>query len=66
MWNDKFGKSVVVFGVDNGLSVNADNWKKDILVLGEGPTDGLDDTTITTEAKYSINITRSRKIKSAI
>ena len=66
MWNGKFGKDVVVFGVDNGLSVNPDYWKKDISVLGEGPTDGLDDTRTTTEAKYSINITRSRKIKSAL
>ena len=27
---------------------------KHILVLGEGPTQGLDDTTITTKVKYSI------------
>ena len=35
---------------------------KDILVLGEGPTQGLDDTTITAEAKYSINIKKRKKI----
>ena len=29
-----------------------DHSKKDILVIGELPTDGLGDTTITTEAKY--------------
>ena len=33
--------------------------KKDILVFGEGPTQGLDDTTITAKAKYSINFTRA-------
>ena len=33
-----------------------DNRKKDILVLGEGPKDTLDDTIITVEAKYSVNI----------
>ena len=36
-------------------SVHIDNKKKDILILGEGPTQGLDDTTLTTEAIYPIN-----------
>ena len=31
--------------------------KKDILILEKGPLDGLDDATITSEAKYSINFT---------
>ena len=30
--------------------------EKDILVLGEGPTDGLDDVIVTAEAKYLINL----------
>ena len=34
---------------------------KAILVLGEGPTNGLDDTTITAEAKNSVNIINSKK-----
>ena len=41
--------------------VHVDNKKKDILVLGEGPTQGLDDTTLTAEAKYRINFTQSGK-----
>ena len=32
--------------------------KKDILILGEGPTQGLDDTTLTAEKKYSMNFTK--------
>ena len=32
--------------------------KNNILALGEGPTQGLDDTTITAEVKYPINFTR--------
>ena len=32
-----------------------------LLVLGEDPTDKLDNITITAEAKYSLNITKSRK-----
>ena len=35
--------------------------KKDILVLGEGSTQGLDDTMVTAETKYPINFTRSRR-----
>ena len=41
--------------------MHTDNKKKDILVLGERPTQGLDDTMITTEAKYSINFSRSNR-----
>ena len=35
--------------------------KKDILFLGEGPTQGLDNATLTTEKYYSINFTETRK-----
>ena len=38
--------------------MHADDRKNDILVPGEGPADRLDYATITTEAKYSINITK--------
>ena len=34
---------------------------KKTLVLSERPTDDLDNITITAKAKYSINITKSRK-----
>ena len=36
-------------------AVQIDNKHKDILILGEIPTHRLDDTTLTTEAKYPIN-----------
>ena len=52
----EFSKPVVIFGLGNSSSVHADNRKKDILVLGEGPTDGLHDTAITAETIYSVNI----------
>ena len=32
-----------------------DNRRKDIFIPGKSPTDGLDDTTLTAEAEYSIN-----------
>ena len=40
-------------------SANAKN--KDDLILNEGPTQRLDDTTLTTEEKYPINFTQPRK-----
>ena len=42
-------------------SVHVDNKERDILILGEGPTQGLDGTTFTAEAKYPINKTQSGK-----
>ena len=50
-------------------SVHVDNKGKYILILGEGTTQGLDDTTLIAEAKYPINFRQSVKkncIKSAI
>ena len=38
-----------------------DNKNNDILILGEGPTQGLDDTALTVEAKCSINFTQPNK-----
>ena len=42
-------------------SVHIDNKNEDILILGEGPTQGLDDNTLTAEAKYPVNFTQSKK-----
>ena len=61
LFTSDWGKNVIIFGVDNSLSVLIDKRKKIMLILGEGQTDGLDDTKIATEDKYSINITESRK-----
>ena len=55
------GKNVIIFGVDMSSSVYIDNKRKDILILGKGPTQGLDGTRFTTEALYPINFTQSRK-----
>ena len=41
-----------------GLSVHVDNEGKDTLIPGEQPTQELDDTILTAEAKYSINFTK--------
>ena len=42
-------------------SVQFDNKGKDMLILGEGPTKVLDDTTLIAEAIYSINLTQPNK-----
>ena len=42
-------------------SGHVNNKGKDILILGEGPTQELDDTTLTGEAKYPINFTQSEE-----
>ena len=42
-------------------SMHIDNENKDILILGEGPTQELDDATLTAEAKHPINFTQPRK-----
>ena len=47
--------------LDMSSYVHIDNKGKDILILGEGPTQGLDYTTLTVEAIYPINFTQSGK-----
>ena len=50
------GQNVLIFGADMSTSIHIDNKKKDILVLGRGPTQGLE-STLTAEKMYSINFT---------
>ena len=47
----RFGQNVLIFGVDMNFSAHVDNKKKDILVLGIGPTQGLE-PTLTAEKVY--------------
>ena len=55
------GENVIIFGADMSSSVHVDNKGKDILILGEGPTQGLDKTILIAEAKYPISFTESGK-----
>ena len=41
-------------------TVHVDNRNKDILILSERPTEGLDDFALTTEAKYPTNFINGR------
>ena len=54
---NKTGKNAIIFGVDMSLSTKIDNRKKDILILGKGPTQGLEHT-LSAEKLYSINFTK--------
>ena len=56
----RFGQNVLIFVVDMSSSAHIDNKKKDILVLGKGPTQGLEHT-LTAEKMYSINFTVTKK-----
>ena len=50
------GRNVIIFGVDMSSSTKIDNRKKDVLILGKGPTQGLEHT-LSAEKMYSINFT---------
>ena len=56
-----FGQNVLIFGADMSTAPHIDNKKKDILVLGRGPTQGLE-STLTAEKLYSINFTVTKKV----
>ena len=55
------GRNVIIFGADMSSSIHVDSKNKNILILCEGPTEGLDDTALTAEAKYPINFTQPNK-----
>ena len=56
-----FGENCKIFGVDMSSSAYVHNKKKNIIILGEGPTQGLDGTTLTAEKMYSINFTENNE-----
>ena len=63
LWTDGSSgkKKAIIFGVDISSLGQTDDMKKDILILGKGPTEALDDTTMTAEAQYSINFSRLQR-----
>ena len=58
--NGGSGRNVKIFGVDLSSTTKIDNRKKDILILGKGPTQGLEHT-LSAEKMYSINFTEINK-----
>ena len=55
-----FDQNVLIFGVETSFSAHINNKKKDIFVLGKGPTQGLEHT-LTAEKMYYINFTVTKK-----
>ena len=55
-------KNFAILGAGNSLSKHTDYKTKDIQVLVEGLTDGLDNAAITGEGKYSFNVSNKKKI----
>ena len=58
--NGGYGQNVLTFGADMTTFIHIDKKKKDILVLGRGPRQGLE-STLTAEKMYSINFTEKNK-----
>ena len=54
------GRNVIIFGVDMSSSTKINNRKKDILILGKRPTQGLRHT-LSAEKMYSIDFTDYNK-----
>ena len=54
------GRNVIIFGVDMSSPTKIDNRKKDILILGKGPTQGLEHL-LSAEKIYSIDFTEHNK-----
>ena len=52
-----FAQNIIIFGADMNSSIHIDNKGKDILIVGKGPTQGLDEHSLTAEKMYSINFT---------
>ena len=52
-------RNVIIFGADMSNSVHANNKTKNYLLLGEGFTQGLDDTTLYAEKIYSVNFSKT-------
>ena len=43
-FGNEVARNVIIFGVDMSSSTKIDNRKKDFLILGKGPTQGLENT----------------------
>ena len=59
--NGGFGENVIIFGPHMSSSLHASNKMNNILVLGKGFIQGINDTTIYAEKTYSINFTKTKK-----
>ena len=54
-FDNDFARNAVIFGVDNCSSSHSDNRQNNFLILGEGPSYGINGSFISPEKKFSIN-----------
>ena len=57
----KCGKNMVIYAAESSSTSHTDNTAEYMLALVEVLPDELDGTTVTVEAKHSVNITKSKK-----
>ena len=58
-FGNDFARNALIFGVDNSSSSHADNRKNNFLVLGEGLTQGIIDSTGSAGKKFGINFSKA-------
>ena len=54
-FNNDIARNVTIFGVDNSSSPHANNRKNNYLMLGEGPTSGINESFGSPEKNFSIH-----------
>ena len=61
MWSydNDFARNVIILLVDNSSSSHTDNQKYNFLLLGEGPTEGINNSVGTAE-ENSINLSKAK------
>ena len=57
-FDDEFARNVVIFGVDNSSSSHSDKRKNNFLILGEGPTYGINGNFGVPEKKIDISLSK--------
>ena len=57
----RLGKNEIIFGICSSSSAHTDKIYIYILILGKDPTQGLDNTTLLSEAEYYLNFSKQQK-----
>ena len=58
-FDNDFARYFIIFGVDNSWSSHSDNCKNNFLILGEGPTYGVNGNFGSPDKTFSINFTKA-------
>ena len=60
-FSNDFARYIVSFGVDNSSSSQNSYWKNNFLLLGGGPTDGINDGTGVAEKEILLTLVKQRQ-----